>query len=144
MSEFEVQVGPPERVADAALMHRAVRAVLEDHGVAGAELSLTFLDDGEIRALNREHLDHDWATDVLAFALWEEGEPILGDVYIGVEQAARQAVALGVPVREELVRLVIHGTLHVLGHDHPEEAEARDASPMYRLQERLVREVLAG
>jgi probable rRNA maturation factor len=124
-------------------LRRAVLAVLEEHGVAEAELSLTLLDDPRIRVLNREHLDHDWATDVLAFALWEEGEPVLGDVYVGVDQAARQAEELGVPLEEELVRLVIHGTLHVLGHDHPEEGDARAASPMYRLQERLVREVLA-
>jgi probable rRNA maturation factor len=140
---FDIQIGPEGEVPDESLLRRAVAAVLDDHGATAAELSLTLLGDEEIRALNRAHLDHDWATDVLAFALWEEGEPILGDVYIGVEQAGRQAAEAGVPLTEELVRLAVHGTLHVLGHDHPEEAEARAASPMYRLQERLVRDVLA-
>ena len=141
---FDVQIGPAERVPDEVLLRRAVEAALRDAGVDAAEVSLTLLDDEAIQALNREHLGHDRPTDVLAFALWEEGEPVLGDVYVGADQARRQAAELGVPLAEELVRLAVHGTLHVLGHDHPEDARARAASPMYRLQERLVRYVLAG
>jgi len=59
---------------------------------------------------------------------------------VGADQARRQAEALGVPLREELARLAIHGVLHVLGHDHP-EGDDRFASPMYVLQERLLEEV---
>ena len=55
--------------------------------------------------------------------------------------SSRQADALGVPLMEELARLAIHGTLHVLGHDHP-DGDDRSASPMYVLQERLLGEVL--
>jgi probable rRNA maturation factor len=62
---------------------------------------------------------------------------------VGFEQATRQAGELGVPIDEELVRLAIHGTLHVLGHDHPEDDE-RERSSMFVLQERLVRDVLRG
>lgn len=141
---YDVQIGPRERVPDEELLRRAVEATLRDHGADAAELSVTLLDDQAIQALNREHLNHDWPTDVLSFALWEEGEPVLGDIYIGAEQAARQAEEAEVPLTEELVRLAVHGTLHVLGHDHPDEGGARAASPMYRLQERLVQDVLAG
>ena len=117
----------------------AVRATLEACGVEVAEISLTLLDDGAIRALNRDHLEHDWATDVLSFALYGEDEPILGDVYVGVEQAARQAAEVGVPLAEEIARLAVHGTLHVLGFDHPEGPGERAASEMYRVQEEIVR-----
>ncbi len=105
-----------------------------------AELSITLVDDEEIKRLNREYRGHDRPTDVIAFSLGGPGQP-LGDVYVGAEQARRQAEALGVPLSEELVRLAIHGTLHVLGHDHP-DGDERFASPMYLLQEQLLGEVL--
>lgn len=123
-------------------LERAVRAVLDRQGVDEAEISVALLDDPAIRALNRAHLGHDRPTDVIAFALWDEGEPVVGDVYLGWEQALRQADEAGVGAEEELVRLVVHGTLHVLGWDHPEAAADRAESPMYRRQEALVREVL--
>jgi probable rRNA maturation factor len=105
--------------------------------VHDAELSVTLLGDRAIAALNAEWLRHDGPTDVIAFPLYEEGEPPVGDVYIGVRQAGRQAAALGVPVSEELARLAIHGTLHVLGFDHPAGPD-RVRSPMWREQERIL------
>jgi probable rRNA maturation factor len=123
------------------LIRRAVRATVEDAGHAEAEISITLLDDEAIAAMNREHLDHDGITDVISFALWERGEVPVGDVYIGVAQAARQASALDVAVAEEIVRLAIHGALHVLGHDHA-DGEDRSTGEMWQVQERLVREVL--
>lgn len=126
---------------DAAELSRAVRHTLASQGVEEAEISLTLLDDREIRALNRRYLGKDRPTDVIAFALGSGPAP-LGDVYVGVEQARRQADELHVPEAEELVRLAVHGTLHVLGHDHP-EGEGRETSPMFALQETLVREIRA-
>jgi probable rRNA maturation factor len=123
-------------------LERAGRAVLRDAGHRDATLSVTLLDDVSIAALNGQYLDREGPTDVIAFALHEHGSPV-GDVYIGVEQAARQARAYDVPLEQELVRLVIHGTLHVLGHDHPPGPE-RETSDMWVLQERLVREVADG
>lgn len=124
------------------LLEDAVRAALTEEGVERAEISLTLLGDDGIRHLNRRYLGRDRPTDVLAFSLGGDGAPI-GDVYVGVAQARRQARELGVPAKEELVRLAVHGTLHVLGHDHPEGPERAD-SPMFALQERLVASVLGG
>lgn len=120
-------------------LERAVALTLEDAGVAEAEISLTLLDDEGIRDLNLRYLGKDRPTDVIAFALGRE-PVLLGDIYVGAEQATRQASELGVPLGEELVRLAVHGTLHVLGHDHP-EGEDREESPMFRLQEDLVRRI---
>jgi probable rRNA maturation factor len=69
--------------------------------------------------------------------LYEEGETPVGDVYIGIRQAARQAESHGLPLAEELARLAVHGTLHVLGFDHPIGAD-RVRSPMWREQERIL------
>ncbi len=122
------------------LVERAVMAVLDAEGVEEAEISVAFLDDAGITRLNRTHLGHEGPTDVISFALeGPDGTP-LGDVYVGAEQARRQAAELGISTEEEFVRLVVHGVLHVLGHDHP-DGEERSGSPMYRLQERLVAEL---
>jgi probable rRNA maturation factor len=122
-------------------LRSAVSLVLRNSGASDGEISLTLLDNDAIRELNRAHLGKDAPTDVLSFALYEGHEPVVGDVYVGYEQAAIQAAEAGVSVAEELARLSIHGTLHVLGFDHP-ETEARYSSEMFVLQERLVQKLL--
>ena len=124
------------------LLVRGALAALEEEGVGEAELSLTLLSDGPMRELNRRWLDHDWVADVLAFGLDGPAPALVGDIYVGVSQAGRQARENGVTTEEELLRLVIHGTLHLLGHDHPASATGRAGSELFRRQEALVREVL--
>jgi probable rRNA maturation factor len=122
------------------LLRTGVRRALRAAGVREAEISLTLLGDAGIAELNAEYLGHDRPTDVIAFALHEPGEAPLGDVYLGVDEALRQARSHGVALAEELLRLAVHGTLHVLGHDHP-AGTARLRSPMWRLQEEIVSQV---
>lgn len=126
-----------ERVASVA------RAVLRSEKVGDAMLSITFVSAATIRALNRRHLRRDRPTDVIAFGFRERGTAgaVVGDVYISPDAARASARADGITVREEIVRLVVHGTLHVLGHDHP-ETDARVTSAMWRRQERLVRRLV--
>jgi probable rRNA maturation factor len=127
--------------APVRLVESAVRHTLATGGAGDAEISVALLPDEDMRRLNHEYLGRDRTTDVIAFSLSGGDDTIVGDVYVGCEQAERQAEEMDVPLTEELVRLVIHGTLHVLGHDHPEGPERVD-SPMFRLQEELVRQVL--
>ncbi len=119
-----------------ALVRRVVEAVLKAERREGL-ISVTFLGRDSMRRLNAAHKGHDHATDVLTFAL--EGPPgqAVGDVYICPWVASREARARGIPVRQELIRLVVHGTLHALGRDHPEGPD-RVRSPMWRRQERYV------
>ncbi len=125
--------------SDALPVRTVARAVR--HVLAGerreADVSVTFLGRAAMQAMNRDYKHHDRPTDVIAFALPQPDGTLAGDVYICRFVAAREARSRGVPVREELLRLVVHGTLHVLGHDHPESA-ARERSPMWRRQERYV------
>jgi len=124
------------QAVDANRLEAAVLHALAAEGRTVLELSLTLLGDEDIQALNREYLGHDRPTDVIAFGLGGP-EDLVGDVYLGVEQARRQAEEHGVPLDEELVRLAVHGTLHVLGHDHP-DGDERWQSPMFEVQERIV------
>jgi probable rRNA maturation factor len=121
------------------LPDRTVRRVVEAV-LAGerrqARVSVTFVGREGMRRLNREYKRHDVPTDVLAFSLAGPGG-IVGDIYVCPWMARREAAARRVAFREELIRLVVHGTLHVLGHEHPENGR-REHSPMWRRQERYV------
>ena len=121
-------------------VERAVESVLDAEGVAEGEISVAFVSDPEIAELNQRFLAHEGVTDVISFPLHLPGGAPLGDIYIGAEQAARQAPGA---VREELLRLAIHGTLHILGYEHP-EGEDREGSPMYLRQEELLSAFLAA
>jgi probable rRNA maturation factor len=126
-----------------ALLDRAARVALEAEAAPDdAEISVTLLDDEGITRVNTEFLSHEGPADVISFPLRQPGLPLVGDIYIGLEQARRQAEDYGVSAEEELVRLVVHGILHVLGWEHPEGEERMD-SAMYRRQEELVRLALS-
>jgi probable rRNA maturation factor len=118
------------------VVRRVVEAVLAGER-RRAFISVTFLGRESMRRLNAQHKGRDAPTDVLSFAMREPGGRVTGDVYICSWIAAREARARRIPLRQELVRLVVHGTLHALGRDHP-EGEGRTRSPMWRRQEQYV------
>jgi probable rRNA maturation factor len=115
-----------------------VHAVLKSEKVRNALVSITFLDKRAMARLNKEHLEHRGATDVISFGFSRatSSDPVVGDIYICPDVARENAQGRREPVRRELARLVVHGTLHILGHDHPDED--RETSDMWRKQERLV------
>ncbi|HET9426456.1 MAG TPA: rRNA maturation RNase YbeY [Gemmatimonadaceae bacterium] len=117
-----------------------VEGVLRAEKVRRALVSVAFVGDRAITTLNATHLGHRGPTDVISFGFERPtpGDPVVGDIYIAPRVAARNARARKVGVREELTRLLVHGTLHVLGHDHPDDEE-REHSAMWKRQERLVR-----
>jgi probable rRNA maturation factor len=119
-----------------ALVRRVVTRVLEGERREGL-ISVTFLGRDAMRRMNAEHKGRDVPTDVLAFAMTDGVGRAVGDVYVCSWVAAREANARGVSLREELIRLLVHGTLHALGRTHP-EGEGRTRSPMWRRQERYV------
>jgi probable rRNA maturation factor len=115
----------------------AVRAVLRGER-RRASISVTFVGRDRMRSLNQRYTGSSRATDVLAFGLPQPGGGLAGDVYVCTWRAREQARAHRVTAREEVLRLVVHGTLHVLGWEHPED-DTRDQSDMWRRQERYVR-----
>jgi probable rRNA maturation factor len=122
-----------------AKVREIVTAVMQAEGVRDALVSVAFVGGATIARLNREYLSRSGPTDVIAFGLERAGPktPVIGDIYICPTIAERNARRLRVPVKRELARLVVHGTLHVLGLDHPEN-EGRNTSPMWRKQERIL------
>ena len=134
--------------SNTALLEQAARLTLEtstpvgsgfDFDLANADMSIVLTDDAQLHELNREYLGIDAPTDVLSFPSDEEdpetGAPYLGDILISIPRAKQQAEAAGHPVEAEVQLLVVHGTLHLLGHDH---AEAEEKARMWHAQSEVM------
>jgi rRNA maturation RNase YbeY len=113
--------------------------VLRGERVRNALVSVTMLDRRAMARLNATHLRHRGPTDVISFGFTRATprDPVIGDIYICPSVGRANAVARHEPVRRELTRLVVHGLLHILGHDHP-EGDDRERSPMWGRQEKIV------
>jgi probable rRNA maturation factor len=125
----------------AAALRATLERLLAAVGAAGASVSLSLVRDPEMRALNVAHRGKDAPTDVLSFPLYEPaaferrgrtrpraavaGERLLGDIVISVDAARAQAAGYGATLEREIERLLVHGVLHLCGHDHMEPGERR-------------------
>lgn len=115
-------------------MRRVARRILSVSGYPKAELSILIVDNQQIREINRDYLQRDWPTNVIAFAQ-REGPGgalhplVLGDVVISAERAAADAAEANIPFEHEIWFLLIHGILHLLGYDH-ERGTAEQARRM--------------
>lgn len=127
-------------IPDLRRLRRLAYWTLAQEGVPSAEVGILLTTDAGIQRLNREYLQRDEPTDVLAFALGEptpeDALPYLGDVAISVERAREQAGAYGHPWSRELELLLVHGLLHLLGYEDEQEADRRR---MMARQEELLR-----
>lgn len=123
---ISIEIDPTLTLSENILV-RAARALLDLSGVPDADLTLALTGDSRIQALNRDFLGIDAPTDVLSFPADEPdpetGRRYLGDVIISLPRATEQAGERGHPVEEEIQLLVVHGILHLLGHDHAEAGE---------------------
>ncbi|MEP7344225.1 MAG: rRNA maturation RNase YbeY [Gemmatimonadaceae bacterium] len=121
-----------------AAVDALVRYALARRRVRHAIISVAFVSNRRIAALNRQILGRAGTTDVLALAFRRRSErdPVIGDIYIAADVVRMNARAAGIPARVEAARVVLHGLLHTLGLDHPEVA--REKSAMWRTQERLL------
>ncbi|MBV9879234.1 MAG: rRNA maturation RNase YbeY [Gemmatirosa sp.] len=129
---------PVSRARVEAIALGALRA----ERVKAAELSIAFVDAPTMARLNWRHLRHRGPTDIITFELARmPGAPVAADIYIAPDVARENARRHGRGVREEIARLVVHGVLHALGHEHPED-ESRVDSPMWRRQEALVQRLV--
>lgn len=135
--------GPPDAIrgskVDVARLRRRAGAILAAAGQRKSELSIALVDDRAIEALNGRYRGKPRPTDVLSFSLVEGPHAghragLLGDVVISVETAARQARERRRGLDETIARLLLHGVLHLLGHDH----ERDDESARMRAEERRI------
>ena len=138
-SDFPVTENLIERAAKAALARPAASEFPD------AELTIVLTDDMRLHELNRDYLGHDAPTDVLSFPASETdpetGAHYIGDILISVPRAQAQAEAAGHPLESELQLLVVHGVLHLLGHDH---AQAEEKARMWKAQAEVLERLGLG
>jgi probable rRNA maturation factor len=133
------------------LREAAFKTLKHENAPRHTELTLAITGDDEIRALNHKHRGMDAPTDVLSFGerlggdaastrfVAAPGEPTyLGDVVISYPRAKEQAASAGHPVANEMLLLVVHGVLHLLGHDHVAPGEKRK---MWAAQAEILQEL---
>ena len=139
--DLTVEAGSwPQKRALRSLVGKAVDAALCEAEVepdASSELSVVFSDDAHIRKLNAGWRGKDKPTNVLSFPAFPmkpggKMPPMLGDVVLAAETVAREAVLEGKPLDHHILHLVIHGVLHLLGHDHEDVAEAERMEALER------------
>ncbi len=127
MIELRADVREPE--INLRRLKSTAQKLLRSAGRPAGELSLLLTGDAQVRALNRAHRGKNKATDVLSFPALRPGsrqaekEEFLGDIAISVDTARRQAARYDAPLQNEVNRLLIHGMLHLLGHDHHDPGE---------------------
>ena len=113
---------------------RIAERMLAGLGRNEADASVHVIGDARMKALNRRYRGVGKTTDVLSFPT-ETGENDLGDLFISAPQIRRQAKELGIPAKEEFVRMLSHGILHLAGYNHEKK---RESEKMFGLQEKLV------
>lgn len=96
-------------------IQRVLRKIASDYGWEQGELSIAIVDDRAIRVVNRDHLQHDYATDVISFDLTESDEFLEGEIIVSITTADRESVHHGWPGDSELILYLIHGMLHIIG-----------------------------
>jgi probable rRNA maturation factor len=136
-----------KKIDSRRLREAAQKTLAHESAPSRAEITLVITGDDEIRDLNRQYRDVDAPTDVLSFAEAEadarfvaapDESAYLGDVVISYPRAVAQAVSAGHSVADELLLLVVHGVLHLLGHDHASRAEKRK---MWAAQKEILNEL---
>jgi len=111
---------------DEGRLVRAVEMILDEAGITEGQVSVAVVDDPTIHRLNREYLEHDYATDVLSFELERAGERLEAEVVVSADTAHETASRFGWAPADELLLYVIHGTLHLVGsNDQTPDERAR-------------------
>jgi probable rRNA maturation factor len=128
-----------QQVAQAPLQNAARTALLQQNAPQDVSLSILLTDDAQIRTLNREYRGFDAPTDVLSFDVHERdpetGLLYLGEIIVSHPYAARQAQKKGHSLQAEAQLLIVHGVLHLLGHDH---ADTREKVKMWQAQSEIL------
>ena len=128
------------------LLERAAKAALENQSEPlDSDLTIVLTDDSKVQELNRDYLGIDAPTDVLSFPASETdpetGTRYIGDIIISVPYAAKSAEKAGHPLESEVQLLVVHGVLHLLGHDH---AEVDEKAKMWKTQAEILKSLGLG
>lgn len=107
---------------------------LEGEGIKEGEINIVLMNNEDIQQLNRKYLNHDYPTDVISFKY--DDKPLSGEIYIGAEVAKEQSSEFKVSLTNELMRLAVHGTLHLIGYEDDEQSKKEQ---MHKLENKYIK-----
>ncbi|MCE1274168.1 MAG: rRNA maturation RNase YbeY [Chlorobiales bacterium] len=122
------------RTIDGNLLEKAIRTVLRNEGCKVASIVAVYCGNRMIRKINREFLQHDYATDTITFR-YNEGDEIEGEFYISLDVIEENARRFGATFEDELLRVTIHSALHLVGYD---DGSVEDRAAMTVLEDRYI------
>lgn len=109
-----------------------IRRIATDHDFTLSNIHVVILNDNELKAINEEFLGHNYFTDVISFDLSENEEEVSGEIYISSDRIMENANHYRVDFKEELYRVIIHGSLHLVGYSDGTDEDKRN---MHRLED---------
>ena len=127
-----------ESLVDENSLQRAAIQAARQRGYNRGEIGIRVTDDEIIQQINRQHLGHDYSTDVISFAYHAEVPFVEGELVVSAETARERAIDLGWPAAHELVLYVVHGTLHITGMD---DRRANDRAQMREAEQRVMMQI---
>jgi len=146
MNRILINKEPHDKQITKKFIKETAEKIMEELGLDSCELGITLTDNQTIQRLNKEWRSKDKPTDVLSFPINEKPPgyryKILGDVVISLPYAKRQSEEIGIPYRDEIIRLMTHGILHLIGYDH--EKDPAEAEKMFALQDRIFEKITSS
>jgi rRNA maturation RNase YbeY len=119
-----------------------IEELLHDSKATASTLTFIFCSDNYLLEINRKYLNHDYYTDIITFPYRQHPEPLEADIYISIDRVKENAMNLGASFQDELLRVIIHGVLHLLGYKdkNPEDVvrmRAKEEQCLQRYRERF-------
>lgn len=140
MGKFQIEIindttfrGVPRKA-----LYNAISNVLNHFKVTSATINLIMVDDEQILEMNKQYLGHNYITDVISFNLSESKDEIIGEVYICLQQAQRQAKEYQVTFKNEILRLAIHGILHIFGFT---DSKLEEKNKMTKMEDYFLKQI---
>jgi rRNA maturation RNase YbeY len=124
------------RLRESGRIRKFIEKVILDEKMKPGDLFFIFTDNKRIREINIEFLNHDYNTDVISFD-FNTDKLVNGEIYISIDSVRVNSKEFGVSLREEVIRVMIHGTLHILGY---RDSGEKEKGKMVALQEEMIKE----
>jgi rRNA maturation RNase YbeY len=124
------------RLRESGRIRKFIEKVILDEKMKPGDLFFIFTDNKRIREINIEFLNHDYNTDVISFD-FNTDKLVNGEIYISIDSVRINSKEFGVSLREEVIRVMIHGTLHILGY---RDSGEKEKGKMVALQEEMIKE----
>lgn len=127
-------------IKEKILLTQWIESIIKEHGRIPSKINIIFCSDEYMLNLNREHLNHDYFTDIITFS-YNDKNIISGDIFISIERVNENSGIYKVSVNEELKRVIIHGILHLIGFEDSTKEEKNQMRNMENFALYLVKDL---